>query len=125
VDRLRRLLEVALVPPLLARPDGTVEELSSQPALPLGLADRERRFRRSQRPHEAGDRVVLYSDGISMRPTPEGRFGREGIAQAMKSEPRASATATARAIQEAVVNASPEPLRDDAAVIVLAPFPPD
>lgn len=60
-----------------------------------------------------------------MRPTPEGRFGREGIAQAMKSEPRASATATARAIQEAVVNASPEPLRDDAAVIVLAPFPPD
>jgi serine phosphatase RsbU (regulator of sigma subunit)/AcrR family transcriptional regulator len=112
-------------PPLLARPDGTVEELSSQPALPLGLADRERRFRRSQRRLEAGDRVVLYSDGISMRPTPEGRFGREGIAQAMKSEPRASATATARAIQEAVVNASPEPLRDDAAVIVLAPFPPD
>ena len=112
-------------PPLLCRPDGTVEELSSQPALPLGLLDRNRRIRRSQRRLEAGDRVVLYSDGISMRPTREGRFGREGIAQAIKSAPRASATATARAIQEAVVNASSEALRDDAAVVVLAPFTPD
>ena len=31
--------------------------------------------------------------------------------------------ATARAIQEAVVNASDEPLRDDAAVVVLALSP--
>ncbi|HEV2772295.1 MAG TPA: SpoIIE family protein phosphatase [Thermoleophilaceae bacterium] len=112
-------------PPLLCRSDGTVEELSSQPALPLGLLDLKRRLRRSQRRLEAGERVVLYSDGISMRPTREGRFGPEGIAQAIRSASGTSATATARAIQEAVVTASSEGLRDDAAVVVLAPYSPD
>ncbi len=47
------------------------------------------------------------------------------MAQAIKSAPRASATATACVIREAVVNASSEALRDDAAVVVLAPFTPD
>jgi serine phosphatase RsbU (regulator of sigma subunit) len=108
-------------PPLLSRPDGSVEELSAEPSLPLGVLERERRFRRRQRRLKPGDRVVLYSDGISMRPTQDGLFGREGIERAMKSVPRGSASATARAIQEAVVDASSEPLRDDAAVVVLAP----
>ncbi|CAA9480747.1 MAG: Serine phosphatase RsbU, regulator of sigma subunit [uncultured Solirubrobacterales bacterium] len=108
-------------PPLLAPRQGAVEELWSEPALPLGLFDRKRRFVRSQRRIENGDRLALYSDGISMRRTHDGFFGWRGIASAIDGAPGRSATATARAIQEAVVSASPDPIRDDAAVVVLAP----
>ncbi len=110
-------------PPLLLRPDGRGQELTTQPELPLGIPDTERRFRRSHHKLDPGDRVVLYTDGISRRPTKTGVFGRDGITRAAASS-APSATATARAIQEAVVSASSDPLRDDAAVVVLAPVPP-
>jgi serine phosphatase RsbU (regulator of sigma subunit) len=106
-------------PPLLIRADGAVEELAPRPNLPLGLGDR-RRFHRHQRRLEDNDRLVLYSDGISGRRTPDGRFGTEGIVDAAKRADDHSAAATARTIQEAVVSASEDPLPDDAAVIVFA-----
>jgi serine phosphatase RsbU (regulator of sigma subunit) len=107
-------------PPLLIRADGTVEELATRPDLPLGVLDERRSFRRHQRRLGDGDRLVLYSDGVSRRRTPDGAFGAEGIARAaLAADPR-SATATVRAIQERVVAASEDPLPDDAAVVVLA-----
>jgi AcrR family transcriptional regulator len=106
--------------PLLLRADGTVEELATQPDLPLGVFERTRAYHRHQRRLLDGDRLVLYSDGISRRRTGEGLFGTNGIARAASGAPVRSATATARAIQEAVVSASEDPLPDDAAVIVLA-----
>jgi hypothetical protein len=76
-------------------------------------------FRRHQRRLLDDDRLVFYSDGISRRRTSDGLFGTQGIAKAAKAAEARSATATARAIQEAVVNASEDPLPDDAAVIEL------
>jgi AcrR family transcriptional regulator len=103
-------------PPLLISAAGTVEELVTQPDLPLGLSDRTRRFRRHERRLLDGDRLVLYTDGMSRRRT----LGTAGIAAAVLGADRRSAAAAARAIQEAVVSASEDPLPDDAAVVVLA-----
>src|ERR671933_1835517 len=107
-------------PPLLLRADDTVEELATPPDLPLGLFQRRRAFHRHQRRLADGDRVVLYSDGVPRRRTPDGLFGTDGIVGAVRGTAGRSATATARAIQEAVWRASEDPLPDDAAVVVLA-----
>jgi serine phosphatase RsbU (regulator of sigma subunit) len=108
-------------PPLVARVDGSVEQLVGIPALPLGLWERERRFSRSQRRLQEGERVVLHSDGVSARRTPDGLFGLDGIRQALESAPGPSATAAARSIQEAVMSAAEDPLQDDAVAVVLSP----
>jgi hypothetical protein len=107
-------------PPLLLRDDNRIEELTTQPDLPLGVFERTRAFHRHQRRLPDGDRLILYTDGISRRRTGDGLFGTEGIAKAIRAADWHSATATARAIQEAVVSASQDPLPDDAAVVVLA-----
>jgi serine phosphatase RsbU (regulator of sigma subunit)/AcrR family transcriptional regulator len=106
-------------PPLLVRADGTVEELASRPDLPLGVFERTRSFHRHQRRLHDGDRLILYSDGVSRRRTADGPFGTDGIAKAARGA-TPSAPATARAIQEAVVSASEDALPDDAAVVVFA-----
>jgi hypothetical protein len=107
-------------PPLVVNADGLAEELATQPDLPLGLTERIRPFRRHQRRLHDGDRLVLYTDGISRRRTADGPFDVDGIAGAVRNADGLSATAAARAIQEAVVSASEDPLPDDAAVVVLA-----
>jgi AcrR family transcriptional regulator len=108
-------------PPLLLHADGSDEELWTEPDLPLGLFERTRTFSRSYRQIAPSDRIVLYTDGISARPTRDGLFGRDGIASAARDAGGTSASSIARAIQQAVVGASDRPLRDDAAVTVLAP----
>jgi serine phosphatase RsbU (regulator of sigma subunit) len=108
-------------PPLLIGPGGDAEELATEPDVPLGLPERARAPRRRQRRLGAGERIVLYTDGISRRRTADGPFDVAGIAAAARSVAGGSATATARAIQEAVVRASEDALPDDAAVVVLSP----
>ena len=110
-------------PPLVLRADNTIEQLFTPPGLPLGLMERERRFSRHGRRLEAGERLVLHSDGITARRTKDGMFGLDGIERAVRSATSRSATAIARAIQEAVMAASEDPLQDDAVAIVLDPTP--
>ncbi len=110
-------------PPLVLRPDDTIEQLFTPPGLPLGLMERERRFSRRQRRIEDGERLILHSDGITARRTKDGLFGLDGIERAVRSATSRSATAIARAIQEATMKASEEPLQDDAVAIVLDPTP--
>jgi PAS domain S-box-containing protein len=110
-------------PPLLIRADDTVEELATRPDLPLGVLDRTRAVHRHQRRLLDGDRLILYSDGVSRRCTSDAAFGADGIVRAAIASHGRSATATNRAIQEAVVSASEDPLPDDAAVVVLAVNP--
>jgi AcrR family transcriptional regulator len=107
-------------PPLLIDANEAVEELATQPDLPLGLTERARSFRRQQRRLLDGDRLVLYTDGISRRRTVDGPFDIDGIVDAVRHASGRSAPAAARAIQEAVVSASEDPLPDDAAVVVFA-----
>jgi serine phosphatase RsbU (regulator of sigma subunit)/AcrR family transcriptional regulator len=111
-------------PPLLLTASGESEELTGDRALPLGLGERERQFRRGYRRLDRDDRVILFTDGISTRVTGEGFFGRDGILDAARSAKSRTAPAMALAIQEAVVAASERPLRDDAAVVVFAPGSP-
>jgi serine phosphatase RsbU (regulator of sigma subunit) len=110
-------------PPLLVRADGTAQELATAPDLPLGLTDRTRGFHRRQRRLDDGDRLILYTDGISRRGTGDRAFDVDGIAGAVRAAAGRSATAAVRAVQEAVVGASEDPLPDDAAIVVLAVGP--
>lgn len=108
-------------PPLIARPDGSIEQLATEPGLPLGLWDRDRRFSRRQRRLQDDERLILHSDGITARKTTEGLFGLDGIEAAIRGAPSRSAPALAKAIQEAVMSASEDKLQDDAVAVVLAP----
>jgi serine phosphatase RsbU (regulator of sigma subunit) len=108
-------------PPLVVRADGSIEQLMTDSALPLGLFEKDRRFTRHQRRLDDGERLILHSDGITARRTPDGLFGLDGIERAVRSAPGRSAAAIAKAIQEAVLNAAVDPLQDDAVAVVLAP----
>ena len=92
----------------------------TEPQLPLGILDRERRFSRRQRRLEPGERLILHSDGITARKTPDGLFGLDGIERAVRAAPSRSATALSRSIQEAVMSATDDDLQDDAVALVLA-----
>ena len=108
-------------PPLLVAVDGTIEELHGHRYAVLGRLDPERAVRADQRRLRPGERIVLHSDGITERPlSDEATFGLEGIRTALAAAQGASAARMAREVQQAVVSASPRPLEDDAAVMVLS-----
>lgn len=109
-------------PPLLQHADGSIEELDGAPALPLGIIDRDRVLQSRSRTLLDGERLLIYSDGVPERQTAAGRlFGLEGVVHALTSATPGSAADAVSAIERAVLNASPEPLRDDATLLVLAP----
>jgi serine phosphatase RsbU (regulator of sigma subunit) len=88
--------------------------------LPLGLADAgARSFERGERHLYSGDRVILYSDGITERRTATARFGIDGILEAVRSAADTSPVATAAAIESAVLGASDERMSDDATQLIL------
>ena len=108
--------------PLVVRADGRVDELDGERTYPLGMRFSQRRFPVLSAVVGPGDRLLLYSDGVSERRTADGgRVGEHGL-RAILTElgPRSAAT-TVRGLQDAVINASPEPLRDDATLLVIAP----
>jgi serine phosphatase RsbU (regulator of sigma subunit) len=106
--------------PVLMAADGTTEELRGPVSLPFGVAEPgTRHFERVQRDLSSGDCVVFYSDGITERRTPSGRFGIEGLIGAVGTAADASAVAVADAIEQAVMNASEEDISDDATQLVL------
>jgi serine phosphatase RsbU (regulator of sigma subunit) len=107
--------------PLIVRADGRIEELDGERTYPLGIRFAERTFPALTTPVAAGDRLLLYSDGVTGRRTADGgRLGENGL-RALLAElgPRSAAT-TVRHIQDAVIAASPDPLRDDATLLVVA-----
>lgn len=107
-------------PPLLVAADGSVEELRGPRTWPLGLTDLGlRTFERAQRRLRPGDRVVLYSDGITERRTAAGRLGLAGLVAAVRSADDSSAVATVAAIERAVLAASRDRVSDDATQLVL------
>jgi serine phosphatase RsbU (regulator of sigma subunit) len=58
-------------PPLLVRPDGTAELLRVPPGLPLGLGGGHDSV---TMPWHTGDRLLLYTDGVSEARGPDGEF---------------------------------------------------
>lgn len=70
----------------------------------------------------AGERLILYCDGVTERRTADGsRLGLAGIKEAALKAHSGSAAATVKAIEEAIMTASTEPLDDDATLLVLVP----
>src|SRR5437764_3232747 len=108
--------------PLVLRANGRVEELDGDRTYPLGFRFTERVFPVLTALVAPGDRLLLYSDGVSERRSANGeRIGENGL-RAILAElgPRSAATLV-RGIQDAVIGASPDALRDDATLLVLAP----
>ncbi len=108
--------------PLILRADGRVDELGGERTYPLGVRFTERVFPVLSAQVAPGDRLLLYSDGVSERRTTEGgRIGESGLRAILSELGACSAATTVRNLQDAVVNASPEALRDDATLLVIAP----
>ena len=109
-------------PPMVLRADGRVEELTGEHTYPLGLRLGERVFTVLTAPVGPGERLLLYSDGVTERRTADGsRIGEEGLRGILAEPGPNSAAMTVRKIQSTVLAASREPLRDDATLLVIAP----
>ena len=108
--------------PLIVRANGRVDELDGERTYPLGMRFGERRFPVLSAVVGPGDRLLLYSDGVSERRTADGgRVGEHGLRAILTGLGPRSAATTVRGVQDAVINASPDPLRDDATLLVIAP----
>lgn len=107
-------------PPLLIRGDGQTEELT-EGGLPLGLFP-DAVHASSRRPFSPGDRLLLYTDGVT-EAAPAGKreptFGAERLRAAAAEagpDPEAMTRAVFAALSEFTERA---PLRDDATVVAL------
>jgi GAF domain-containing protein len=106
--------------PLLVEPDGAATALAADGTYPLGMLRDERAFRRTERAIEPGQRLVLYSDGFPERRDSAGKeFGTENVMATLRRCARASAAGTVRALQDAVLEFSSRPLRDDATLLLV------
>jgi len=120
--RLLRWINCGHPTPLILRADGRIDELDAERTYPLGIRFTERTFPVLSIPVRPGERLLLYSDGVSERRTTDGGpIGDNGLRTILTElGPRSPAT-TVRGLQDAVLKASPEPLRDDATLLVVAP----
>jgi serine phosphatase RsbU (regulator of sigma subunit) len=108
--------------PLVISPDGELEPLSDPDHESLGLGDARREFTVSRRRLEPGERLLLLSDGVLDRKrTGGGTIGLDGIRGAVARARDLSAPSAVRAIEDAIHDASSDPLEDDATVVVFAP----
>jgi serine phosphatase RsbU (regulator of sigma subunit) len=105
-----------LTPPLLRRRDGHFEALTESGVL-LGVAPGAR-YEDSRVELEAGDILVLYSDGLTEARRGEQEFGPEGVRQVLDAHARQGADEILRALLAAVQAFTDQPL-DDVTVVVL------
>jgi serine phosphatase RsbU (regulator of sigma subunit) len=105
--------------PVIVRADGEVEHVDMPTGRGLG-------GRASSRPgdHETaldpGDRLILFSDGVTTGAGGGADLGVDGVARAAARSERGSAADTVREIHRAVLDASGGDLGDDATVVCLA-----
>ncbi len=105
-----------LTPPLLRRRDGRFEELSQSGVL-LGVAPRAQ-YEDYSVELEAGDILVLYSDGLTEARRGNEEFGTEGVRRALEANARKGAAEILRVLLAEVQAFTDQPL-DDVTVVVL------
>ena len=122
VDRARGLLTFANAghnPPLLVRIDGRVETLSSG-GMVLGVLP-DATYGQREVPLEPGDRLVLYTDGITDAESPQGEdYGEARLSQAAAAHRTLSAQAILDALFADVSSFTGGRFEDDATLIVAA-----
>ncbi|HEX2069398.1 MAG TPA: GAF domain-containing SpoIIE family protein phosphatase, partial [Actinomycetota bacterium] len=107
--------------PMILRADGAVEAVGAEGTL-LGifpdpeLSDRSGKL-------GPGDALVLYTDGLTDQPGPEGRLGRKGIEEVLSSAVGMDAASISACLERAVMNGSGQALQDDVALLVLRVLP--
>jgi serine phosphatase RsbU (regulator of sigma subunit) len=107
-------------PAYLIDREGAIAELESPAHPALGSGERPPSFEATSVTLEPGDRLVLYTDGVTERAAKGGgRFGVDGVRRAIQGADAPTAAATAMAIQHAVMSFATDPLQDDATVVVL------
>jgi len=108
-------------PPILVRADGTVERLATGGPV-LGVFP-DGSYEQGQVAIQSGDRLVLYTDGITdARPseTVDDDFGEERLIDLVVAERTCSAPALQSRLAEAVAAFSGGHFQDDATLIVMA-----
>ena len=70
---------------------------------------------------QAGERLVLYTDGVTEAGAPGAELTEEGLADVLTRNAQGSSASTVTAIEQAVAERTEEPPRDDIAVLVLRP----
>ena len=109
-------------PPLLVAGDGSIAEMTGEGTYPLGIGATSRTFTRNERRLAKGERIFLYSDGVTERRRADGSLlGLEALAPVFRASTGSTAAEVVRAIQDEIMDASPKPLRDDATMLLLAP----
>ncbi|MBV9801814.1 MAG: SpoIIE family protein phosphatase [Solirubrobacterales bacterium] len=108
-------------PAYLVDADGNLRELEAPEHPALGTGGAAPKYELTTRQLRSGERLILVTDGIIDREMEGGgKFGVDGIRQALERTDSASAASTAMAIQRAVTECWREPLQDDATVVVMA-----
>ena len=105
-----------LTPPLLRRANGTVEILSESGVL-LGVTP-EARYADTPVDLDAGDIVVLYTDGLTEARHGDDMFGSERLAEVLRLNAELRASEIANVLLGAVQSFTDQPL-DDLTVVVL------
>jgi len=105
-----------LTPPLLRRRDGRFEELTESGTL-LGVAP-QARYEDTRVELDAGDLIVLYSDGLTEARRGVEEFGPEGVRRVLDAHHREGAAGILRALLAAVQSFADQPL-DDVTVVIL------
>ena len=101
--------------------DGSLRQLQGPEHPALGAAKSAQDHAITDHQLRSGERLILLTDGIiERRVEGGGRFGVEGLRQALEAADSSSAASTALAIQRAIANSWDEPLDDDATVLVMA-----
>jgi PAS domain S-box-containing protein len=104
-------------PPLVLRRDGRVEEIAS-PGLLLGLSDAPP-LADGFAELEAGDSLVLYTDGVSDAMADRGPTGPAALAAALEGCEGLDASALAARVEQLAVGTGGARPRDDVALLVL------
>jgi serine phosphatase RsbU (regulator of sigma subunit)/anti-sigma regulatory factor (Ser/Thr protein kinase) len=112
-----RLVSAGHPMPMLLRPDSSVETVGTSQPL-LGVLD-DVQFSADAVHLNVGDALVCVTDGVTERRSDGGMYGEERLARLVGDCVGLTAAAAAAKVERAVVDFSPEPPRDDLAVLVL------
>jgi serine phosphatase RsbU (regulator of sigma subunit) len=122
LDRARGVIRFANAghnPPLLVRPDAAIERLSSG-GLVLGVFP-EAEYTGGEATLRSGDRLLLYTDGISeARNASDEEFGEDRLADALVAHRHLDADAIHQALLGEVTTFAGGSFQDDATLLVVA-----